>query len=32
VGGQIVAIELDYLHSHDKLPGVDIFSLMHYDE
>ena len=36
LGGEIVgftvAIELDFLHGRDKFPGVDIFSLMHYDE
>ncbi len=36
LGGEIVgftvAIELDFLKGRDKFPGVDVFSLMHYDE
>jgi adenine phosphoribosyltransferase len=36
LGGEIVgltvAIELDFLKGRAKFPGVDVFSLMHYDE
>ena len=34
IGGKVVGIscmiELDFLHGRDKLPGYDIFSLLHY--
>ena len=34
IGGKVVGIscmiELDFLHGRDKLPGYDIFSLIHY--
>ena len=34
IGGRVVGIscmiELDFLHGRDKLPGYDIFSLLHY--
>jgi adenine phosphoribosyltransferase len=36
LGGEIVgitvAIELDFLKGRDKFPGMDVFSLIHYDE
>ncbi len=36
LGGEIVgitvAIELDFLKGRAKFPGMDVFSLMHYDE
>jgi len=35
LGGEIVgaafAVELNFLHGRDKLPGVDVFSLLKYD-
>jgi adenine phosphoribosyltransferase len=30
--GVAVAVELDFLKGRDKFPGIDVFSLMHYDE
>jgi len=30
--GVAVAVELDFLKGRGKFPGVDVFSLMHYDE
>jgi adenine phosphoribosyltransferase len=36
LGGEVVgaafAIELDFLHGRDKLPGIDVFSLLHYND
>jgi adenine phosphoribosyltransferase len=32
IAGVAVAIELDFLKGRDRFPGVDVFSLMHYDE
>jgi adenine phosphoribosyltransferase len=36
LGGAVVgaafAIELDFLHGRDKLPGIDVFSLLHYND
>ena len=36
LGGEVVglafAIELDFLKGRDRFPGVDVFSLLHYDE
>jgi adenine phosphoribosyltransferase len=30
--GLTVAIELDFLKGRDKFPGLEVFSLIHYDE
>ena len=30
--GVTVAVELDFLKGRDKFPGIDVFSLIHYDE
>jgi adenine phosphoribosyltransferase len=36
MGGEIVgiavAIELDFLKGRQRFPGIDVLSLMHYDE
>ena len=36
LGGEIVgitvAIELDFLKGREKFPGMDVFSLIHYNE
>jgi adenine phosphoribosyltransferase len=32
VAGVAFAIELDFLQGRKKLPGLDVFSLLHYNE
>ena len=32
VAGIAFAIELDFLNGRDKLPGLDVFSLLHYND
>lgn len=32
VEGAAFAVELTFLHGRDKLPGIDVFSLMQYDQ
>jgi adenine phosphoribosyltransferase len=36
LGGEVVgmafAIELDFLKGRERFPGIEVFSLLHYDE